>query len=109
MGAASKAVRWAALLTLAPWLLYLTLALVIMKDNLFVSSPACAFLLRVDQALAWLAVAGAAAAMWAASVSLRTPQVSWTNRLHYGLVALASTGGVAIACQGGLLIWDGRY
>jgi len=109
MVTAHKAIRWAALLTLAPWLLYLSLALVIMHDNLFVSAPACALLLRLDQALAWGAVAGAATAMWAALVSLRTQQVSWPNRLHYLLLALAGAGGVTMAYLGGLLIWNGQY
>jgi CubicO group peptidase (beta-lactamase class C family) len=101
--------RAAGLLTLAPWILYGAIALVVANDLLFVASPACSALLRVVQLLAWLAAAAAIGAVWAAWVSCRTREVGWASRVHHVLLALACVGATAIAWQGGLLIWNGRF
>jgi CubicO group peptidase (beta-lactamase class C family) len=101
--------RLAGLLTLAPWVLYAGIALIQADDMLFVASPTCAILLRVVQALAWLAVAGTIGAIWAASISWRTRKASWVSRAHHVLFCLACLGAATMAWQGGLLIWNGNY
>ncbi|WP_158568744.1 MULTISPECIES: serine hydrolase [unclassified Duganella] len=102
-------VRLAGLLILSPWLLYGCIALVIANNILFVSSPACAVLLRGVQALAWLAVGGTIGAIWAAMVSWRCGDASWTSRVHHTVFGLACLGASAMAWQGSFLVWDGRY
>jgi CubicO group peptidase (beta-lactamase class C family) len=104
-----NSMRLAGLLALSPWLLYGSIALIVMNDLLFVASPGCAILLRLVQALAWLAVGGAIAAVWAASVSWRMREVSWVSRAHHVWLSSACLGATAMALQGGLLMWNGRF
>jgi CubicO group peptidase (beta-lactamase class C family) len=101
--------RWAALLTLSPWLLFGVVALAVTRDLLFVATPGCAMLLRGVQVLAWLGVGGAVAAAWAASASWRMPEASRVRRAHHVLLAMACAGATAMALLGGFLMWNGRY
>lgn len=101
--------RLAGLLTLAPWVLYGAIALVVMNDLLFVASAACGILLRVVQLMAWIAVAATIGAFWAASVSLRAREAPWVGRVHHATLALACLGATAMAWQGGLLFWNGSF
>lgn len=102
-------IRLAGLLTISPWLLYGGILLVVLNDLLFVASPTCAILLRVVQALAWLAVVGMIASIWAASVSWCTRDASWVSRAHHTWFCLACLGASAMSWQGGFLIWNGKY
>lgn len=104
-----NSMRLAGLLTLAPWVLYGGIALVVMNDLLFVASPACSMLLRVVHLMAWFAVAGTIGAFWATSVSLRAREVPWVSRVHHASVSMACLGATAMSWQGGLLFWNGRY
>ncbi|PWF45493.1 hypothetical protein C7C56_017235 [Massilia glaciei] len=106
---ARNSMRLAALLTLAPWMLYAGIALVVMNDLLFVASPTCARLLRLVQVLAWLAAAGTIGAIWAASVTWRARGASSVSRMHHVSLSLACVGATAMAWQGGLLIWNGKF
>ena len=106
---ADNTLRLVGLLTLSPWLLYAGIGIVVMQDLLFISSPICAWLLRAVQVLSWLAVAGTVAALWAASVGWRAHDASLMSRSRHALITLACTGAAAVAWQGGLLIWNGRY
>lgn len=92
--------RLTGLLMLSPWLVYGGTGLVIMNDLLFVSSPACSVLLRVVQALSWLAAGGAIFAIREALA---------VRRVHPVLLALAGLGATAVAGLGGFLIWNGVY
>ncbi len=102
-------VRLAGLLALLPWVLYGGILLAYLNDALFVASPTCAILLRVVQALAWLALGGTLVAVRAAWISWRNREVSLVGRVHYMALALACVGATAMAWQGSFLIWSGRY
>lgn len=104
-----KIMRLGGLLALAPWVMCGGINLVVMNDLLFVSSDACAMLLRTVQLLAWLAVAGSIAVAWAAAASCRDRELPWMYRLHHALLSLACLGAAAMAWQCGLLFWDGRF
>jgi len=106
---ARRRIRLFGLVALSPWVVYGGIGLMIANDLLFVASPACAMLLRVVQALAWLAVAGTIGALWTAARRWRTLEASWIGRTHHALLALACLGASVIAWQGGLLVWDGKY
>ncbi len=106
---AGRSMGLAALLTLSPWILYGGILLVVMNDLLFVASPTCALLLRVVQALAWLALAATVAAIWAAAARWGNRDVSWMSRAGATWYCLACLGASVMAWQGGMLIWDGRY
>lgn len=92
--------RVTGLLMLSPWLVYGGTGLVIMNDLLFVSSPTCSVLLRVVQALSWLAAGGAIFAVREALA---------VRRVHQVLFALAGLGATVVAGLGGFLIWSGVY
>ncbi|MET0266715.1 MAG: serine hydrolase domain-containing protein [Duganella sp.] len=105
----STVVRVVGLLTLAPWVVYGAIALLVMNDLLFVASPACGILLRLVQIFAWLAAAGGIAVIVAASASLHSPDTHWTSRVHHVALAVACVAATAMAWQGGLLFWNGRF
>lgn len=102
-------VRVIGLLTLAPWVLYGAIAVIVMNDLLFVASPACGILLRAVQIFAWLAAAGAIAAIVAASATIRCSGTHWMSRVHHVALAVACVAATAMAWQGGLLLWDGSF
>ena len=96
-------------LVLAPWIVCGSIALVVEHDLLFVSSQACGMLLRAAQILAWAGAAATAAILWITVVRRSTPGASWARRGYHALVCLACLGATAMAWQGGLLFWDGRF
>lgn len=104
-----KHMRVAGLLTVLPWVMYAGIGLVVANDNLFVTAPLFPILLRLVQALAWLAVAGTIGTIWAAFASRRWRSSSIAMRAHHVLFLLACSGAATIAWQGGLLIWNGKF
>nr|WP_255575834.1 serine hydrolase domain-containing protein [Duganella violaceicalia] len=101
--------RLSGLLALLPWVLYGGILLAYLNDSLFVASPTCAILLRVVQALAWLAVGGTVIAFRTVWLGWRNREASLLSRLHSVLLALACLGTMAMASQGSFLMWNGRY
>ncbi|WP_167227958.1 serine hydrolase domain-containing protein [Massilia rubra] len=101
--------RLAGLLTLLPWVLYAGIGLIQAKEALFVTSPIFPMLLRVVQALAWLALASTIGALLAVSANWRRQQASAARHAYHVLFLLACTGAATMAWQGGLFMWNGKF
>jgi CubicO group peptidase (beta-lactamase class C family) len=98
-----------AALTVLPWAVYGGVGVVVMGDILFVSTTACANLLRSVQGLAWISVAASLVVAWRVAGTWRLPGASWATRMHGALIVLAMLSANGVAALGGLLIWDGQY
>jgi CubicO group peptidase (beta-lactamase class C family) len=98
----------ASVLALAPWLLYGATAVVVLNDNLLVSTPAFGMALRCIQGLAWAAVGAIGLYLWSAC-QLRAMPSGWGYRAWQAALVLAALGLSAVAAQGNLLLWDGRW
>ncbi len=107
--AVSKVNVLAAVLALAPWLLYGATALVVLNDNLLVSTPAFGIALRCIQGLAWGAVGAIALCVWAVYQTWRATPAAWGRCAWQAALLLAALGLTAVAAQGNLLVWDGRW
>jgi len=103
-----RAARWSALFTLLPWLALLGAMGLLMADPLAVGGSTFGLTLRVVQGLAWLALG---ATVMSAVVPWRgaAQGASRWRRWHHGLTVVAGFSAIAVAWQGGLLWWDGRY
>lgn len=104
-----KATHVASALTLAPWLLYGATAIVILNDNLLVATPGFGAALRCIQALAWIAAAAIGVHCWTTFRIWRAARSSWGLRAWHLTLVLAALGLSALAAQGNLLVWDGRW
>jgi CubicO group peptidase (beta-lactamase class C family) len=104
-----KANILASVIALAPWLLYGATAVVVLNDNLLVSTPAFGMALRGIQGLAWAAVVAIGLYLWAACRLWRTTPSGWGYRAWQAALVLAALGLATVAAQGNLLLWDGRW
>lgn len=99
----------ASVLTLAPWLLYGATALVVLNDNLLVSTPAFGMALRCIQGLAWVAMGAIGLYLWTPFHASSTISSVWVSRVRQAALSLAAVALTAVAAQGNLLVWDGRW
>ncbi|WP_374569392.1 serine hydrolase domain-containing protein [Ideonella sp.] len=103
-----RAARWSALFTLLPWLALLGAMGWLMADALAVTGPAFGHTLRLVQGLAWLALGATVLAAWVPWRRAAQGAGRW-QRWHLVLVVAAGLVAAAVAWQGGLLWWGGRY
>lgn len=101
--------KLASVLTLSPWLLYGATAAVVLNDNLLVSTPAFGMALRCIQGLAWVAIGAIGVHLWTACRTWRASPGAWGYRAWQSALVLAALGLTAVAAQGNLLWWDGRW
>jgi CubicO group peptidase (beta-lactamase class C family) len=109
---ARVALRWAALLTLLPWLALLAPPLAGMDAFQLVMKPEVVALLRVVQAAAWAGPAAVALAAWAAALRFSPAggrPARWTSKAHALACLLAAAGGVLAAWQGHLMTGIERF
>lgn len=106
--ALGRLVRWSALFTLLPWLALLGAMGLLMADPLAVGGATFGHTLRAVQGLTWLALGAtlvSAVVPWRQAVQ----GVGRWRRWHHGLIVVAGLAAIAVAWQGGLLWWAGRY
>ena len=105
----SKVNVLASVLALAPWLLYGATAVVVLNDNLLVSTPAFGMALRCIQALTWGALGAVGLYLWAACRTWRAMPSAWGYYAGQSTLIFAALGLAAVAAQGNLLVWNGRW
>lgn len=105
----SKANTLASVLTLAPWVVYGATALVVLNDKLLVATPAFGMALRCIQGLSWAAIGAVGLYLWTARHAWRAMPAAWGAHIGQAALVLAALGLAAVAAQGNLLLWDGRW
>jgi len=103
-----RASRWSALFTLLPWLALVGAMGLLMTDPSAVGGTAFGLALRIVQGLTWLALGVTAVSAFVPWRPAGRAASRW-RRWHHGLIVAAGVAALAVAWQGGLLWWDGRY